>query len=93
MIARAITDAVTYRQLNLLDQTSVTTLGSFDLILCRNVLIYFSDETVHRVVTALCRALAPRGRLVVGASESLLRFGTLLHCEERGGAFFYARDP
>jgi hypothetical protein len=29
--------------------------------------------------------------LLVGVSESLLSFGTLLNCEERGGAFFYER--
>jgi chemotaxis protein methyltransferase CheR len=92
-VARPIVDAIDYRRLNLLDTNAVATLGTFDLILCRNVLIYFRDDTVQRVVSALCRALAPQGRIVVGASESLLRFGTLLHCEERGGAFFYAKDP
>ena len=92
-VARPIADAVMYRQMNLLDKDAVATLGTFDLILCRNVLIYFRDDTVHRVVSSLCRALAPHGRITVGASESLLRFGTLLHCEERGGAFFYTKDP
>ena len=92
-VARPIVDAISYRQLNLLDEASVATLGHFDFILCRNVLIYFADETVRRIVSTLCGALAPSGRIVVGASESLLRFGTLLHCEERGGAFFYAKEP
>lgn len=92
-IGRPIVDAVDYRRLNLLDTDAITRLGQFDLILCRNVLIYFADDTVRRVVASLCDALAPRGRIVVGASESLLRFGTLLHCEERGGAFFYAKEP
>jgi chemotaxis protein methyltransferase CheR len=92
-VARPIVDAIDYRRLNLLDPDAVAMLGTFDLILCRNVLIYFKDDTVQRVVSSLCRALVPDGRIVVGASESLLRFGTLLHCEERGGAFFYAKDP
>lgn len=92
-VARPIVDAIAYRRLNLLDEPAIGALGLFDLVLCRNVLIYFADETVHRVVTSFSRALAPRGRIIVGASESLLRFGTLLHCEERGGAFFYTKDP
>jgi chemotaxis protein methyltransferase CheR len=92
-VARPIVDAVDYRRLNLLEGAAISALGSFDLVLCRNVLIYFNDATVHGVVTSLCRALAPHGRIAVGASESLLRFGTLLHCEERGGVFFYAKDP
>lgn len=91
-VARAIVDAVSYRRLNLLDRNDISALGTFDVISCRNVLIYFQDQTVHRVVAALSDALAPQGRILVGASESLLRFGTLLQCEERGGAFFYARD-
>jgi len=34
---------------------------------------------------------SPGGLLLVGASESLLRYGTSLACEEHGGAFFYRR--
>jgi chemotaxis protein methyltransferase CheR len=64
-------------------------LGRFDAILCRNALIYFSDETGARVVEKLAAQLAPRGVILVGLSESLLAFGTLLRCEERGGTFFY----
>jgi chemotaxis protein methyltransferase CheR len=45
----------------------------------------------RRVVDSLTQALKPGGSLVVGTSESLLRFGTALACEERRGAFFYVR--
>lgn len=91
--SRALVDSIEYKQLNLLDSAGITALGSFDLILCRNVLIYFSDLTVKDVVTSLARVLKPTGRVIVGASESLLRFGTVLRCEERGGAFLYATSP
>ncbi len=90
-VAPRIRDAVRFRTLNLLDDTAVSALGSFDAILCRNVLIYFSDEQVVRVVDRLARALEPNGTLAVGVSESLLRFGTSLVCEERGSSFFYRR--
>jgi chemotaxis protein methyltransferase CheR len=43
----------------------------FHLILCRNVLIYFDSETCARVVSGLERALAPGGRLVLGAADAL----------------------
>jgi chemotaxis protein methyltransferase CheR len=43
----------------------------FHLILCRNVLIYFDGETCSRVVSALEGALAPGGRLVLGAADAL----------------------
>jgi chemotaxis protein methyltransferase CheR len=91
-VDRSIVDKIDYKQLNLLDDGAVAALGSFDLVLCRNVLIYFADATVKRVVSSLSRALDEEARLIIGASESLLRFGTMLRCEERGGAFLYARD-
>lgn len=82
---------IDYRAANLMDPIGVGEEASFDLVLCRNVLIYFSDATVLRVVGELKRALRPDGRVLVGASESLLRFPTGLRCEERRGAFFYAK--
>jgi chemotaxis protein methyltransferase CheR len=93
---RRVPDAVrkplSWRSLNLLDGDAIRGLGLFDVILCRNVLIYFSEATVGRVATNLGAALHENGVLVVGASESLLRFGTLFSCEERGGSFFYVKD-
>jgi chemotaxis protein methyltransferase CheR len=90
-VARSLTHVVDFRQLNLIDDAAVAALGSFDLVLCRNVLIYFADATVKRVVSSFAKALRADGRLLIGASESLLRFGTVLQCEERGGTFFYGR--
>jgi chemotaxis protein methyltransferase CheR len=90
--ARSMVEPIKYMQLNLIDTAAVAALGTFDLVLCRNVLIYFSDATVKRVVGTLAGALEHDGRLVIGTSESLLRFGTLLSCEERGGTFLYAKE-
>jgi len=85
--------AVEFRTLNLLDDAAIAALGRFDAILCRNVLIYFSDELVVKIVDKLARALLPNGVIAVGVSESLLRFGTSLVCEERGSSFFYRGAP
>ena len=93
-VAAQICERIDWRRLNLLDEGAVASLGTFDAILCRNVLIYFRDETIRRVVGTLSGALSVGGRLFVGASESLIRFGTSLHCQERNGAFSYFRtDP
>jgi chemotaxis protein methyltransferase CheR len=43
----------------------------FQLILCRNILIYFDGETVERVLASLERALADSGALVLGAADAL----------------------
>lgn len=90
-ISPALLGAIEWRRMNLLDRESIAGLGRFDAVLARNVLIYFGDDTVRRVVSHLSNALVPGGYLLVGASESLLRYGTSLLCEEHGGAFFYRR--
>ncbi len=46
-------------------------LGRFDLVFCRNVLIYFSRETKTRIIEHLANALMPGGVLILGASESV----------------------
>jgi chemotaxis protein methyltransferase CheR len=89
----ALRHRITWRRVNLLERAAVAALGLFDVILCRNVLIYFSDATVAQVVGHLGDALRDQGWLLVGTSESLLRFGTLFSCQERGGSFFYRRSP
>jgi chemotaxis protein methyltransferase CheR len=81
---------IEWRHVNLTESTAVAAAGRFDAVVCRNVLIYFGDDTCRSVVASLARTLTPDGVLLVGASESLLRFG-LFDCEERGGAFFYRR--
>ncbi len=90
-IVPRLLERVAYRTVNLVEDADVDALGVFDAIVCRNVLIYFRDEQAIRVVDRLARALAPDGLLCVGVSESLLRFGTALVCEERAGCFFYRR--
>ena len=88
---RRLIDAVDWRRLNLVDSAAIGELGLFDAVFCRNVLIYFSDQTVQRVVRNLTGALRPGAPLAIGVSESLLRFRTGLECQERRGSFLYVR--
>lgn len=60
---------VNFRHLNLLD--SYTLLGKFDVIFCRNVLIYFSPESKRKILSQMRTSLQPRGYLMLGASESI----------------------
>jgi chemotaxis protein methyltransferase CheR len=83
--------SIAFDSVNLLDEHGVRKLGLFDVILCRNVPMYFRDDTVGDVVKRLTRALEPDGVIAIGVAESLLRFGATLVCEERGGSFFYRR--
>ncbi|WP_305370232.1 CheR family methyltransferase [Photobacterium leiognathi] len=60
---------VNFRPQNLKD--SYALLGKFDVIFCRNVLIYFSPEMKAKVLNQLAASLNPGGYLFLGASESL----------------------
>ena len=61
---------VQHRQLNLLHDFSH--LAMFDLIFCRNVLIYFDQETKTKVLNRLARAIEPDGFLALGAAETVV---------------------
>jgi chemotaxis protein methyltransferase CheR len=51
---------------------NVAGLGPFDLVLCRNVLIYFEAETRKKILASIRSCLAPGGHLLLGASETTL---------------------
>jgi chemotaxis protein methyltransferase CheR len=61
---------VQHRQLNLLHDFSH--LGTFDVIFCRNVLIYFDQNTKTNIFDRLSRMLEPDGVLALGAAESVV---------------------
>lgn len=65
-----IRNMVKYRNFNLLD--SFTGLGQFDVIYCRNVLIYFDQPTKKDVLERMTRVLASDGTLFLGAAETVL---------------------
>ncbi|AYC35059.1 protein-glutamate O-methyltransferase CheR [Pseudomonas cavernae] len=65
----AIRSRVEFRALNLLD--SYAALGKFDIVFCRNVLIYFSAEMKKDILQRIHATLKPGGYLFLGASEAL----------------------
>ncbi len=68
-IRPAVRSRVEFRALNLLD--SYALLGKFEVIFCRNVLIYFSAEMKKDILARMHAALKPGGYLFLGASEAL----------------------
>lgn len=68
IIRPQLRNMVEFRELNLLDRFMP---GRFDIIFCRNVLIYFSAELKKDILTRMHAALNPGGYLILGASESL----------------------
>ena len=75
-VADAVRDLVTVSHLNLFDTQRVSLLGRMDVVLCRNVIIYFDLAAKKRVVQNLYERLRPEGYLLLGHSESLMNIST-----------------
>ncbi len=71
-ICADIKKRVSFRELNLMQ--NYTLLGRFDIIYCRNVLIYFSTESKRDILTRMAKCLNPGGFLVLGGSESITNY-------------------
>ena len=63
---------VTFQELNLI--SPFTSLGKFQVIFCRNVLIYFSDKNKSDILDRFANVLEPGGYLFMGGSESISRY-------------------
>ncbi len=61
---------VKYRKLNLLD--SFAMLGVFDIVFCRNVLIYFDVPTKENILGRIAKCMAPDGYLLLGGAETVM---------------------
>ncbi len=61
----------------------------FDLVLCRNVAIYFSTETKKKVYEQIANVMNPGGILVIGASEMLLGISERFDRQEHNGIHYY----
>jgi chemotaxis protein methyltransferase CheR len=84
----SISSLIDFRQINLNDE-QYPVEGTFDLIFCRNVLIYFNRETKTEVVSRLTRHLSPHGLLFLGHSETL---HGAAHALKHAGPTAYARS-
>jgi len=84
-----IRSMVTFKKRNL--QDDLTNLGLFDLVLCRNVAIYFEEDFKKDLFTRLAQVFLPNGQLMLGGTESLFTHQHLFSAENVSGSFFYRR--
>lgn len=68
-VAKELNDRISFRQLNLIEPWPIK--NTFDIIFCRNVVIYFDTPTQKKIFDGYARVLANHGRLFIGHSESL----------------------
>ena len=86
VIAPALRKAVDFRPFNLLDEPAG--FGTFDIVLCRNVLIYFDVPDKTKILDRIARHLAPDGALFLGGAETALGItNTLVARQDLTGVF------
>jgi chemotaxis protein methyltransferase CheR len=77
VIDESIRKVVSFSQMNLAGTWSAF-LPTFDVILLRNVLIYFDNPTKERIIASACKQLAPSGFLFLGSAETVFNLSTEL---------------
>jgi len=75
-VSQVLQDMITFKHLNLMEDWPMQ--GLFDLIFCRNVMIYFDKEAQASLLDRMADLLEPDGYLFVGHSEALARHGNRL---------------
>lgn len=82
---------VDFMHLNLVDEAKLALLGTLDVILCRNVVIYFDLATRRRVLRTFHEKLRPGGCLLLGHSESLANVTTAFELKHLRRELVYRR--
>lgn len=87
-----IRQAVTFEERNLVaDDPALWQGGLFDVVFCRNVLMYLAPAQAQAVVARITRALAPGGYLFLGHAETLRNLSQDFHLLHTHGTFYYQR--
>ena len=89
-----IKQMVRFEQHNLADRDGpLWARGPFDVIFCRNVMMYFSADGARALVGRLTRTLAPDGFLFLGHAETLRGVSHDFQLRHTHGTFYYQRNP
>lgn len=86
-ISDAVRAMVEFAPFDLRD--SMSAFGPFDLVLCRNVLIYFDVETRKKILSGIRQVLSPGGLLLLGCAENTFNLSNEFQTVPHGTAIFY----
>ncbi|QTA83721.1 Chemotaxis protein methyltransferase [Desulfonema limicola] len=81
---------VEFKRLNLAEPFSITT--QFDLIFCRNVLIYFDENNKKQIFERFSKALAAHGHIILGATENIYCITDKFTSVRYGDSIFYVKS-
>jgi chemotaxis protein methyltransferase CheR len=90
-IIESIRDSVCFSSVNLVEASETRSHGMFDVIFCRNVLIYFDDASRRVAAENLYENLHPGGYICLGHSESMSRISPLFEVRRYSDAIVYRR--
>jgi chemotaxis protein methyltransferase CheR len=90
-VSADLQDKITYDIVNLVTPGAAEAYARVPVIFCRNVFIYFTPDTVSRVVESFAERMEVPAFLFVGAAESLLKASDRFELEEIGKAFVYVK--
>lgn len=86
-ISETLRSMVRFQRFDL--RTSMGSFGPFDLVFCRNVLIYFDVDTKKQILASIRRTMSPGGLLALGAAETTINLDTAYSRVVHGAATFY----
>ena len=92
VLRQSLTKNVEFRLGNILDRSTFDGIGPIDVIFCRNVLIYMSDEAIAKLAGNFYDALSDSGYLFIGSSESLIQKTNLFLPEYKNGTIVYKKN-
>ncbi|MCW7754407.1 protein-glutamate O-methyltransferase CheR [Desulfobotulus sp. H1] len=90
LLLETIRKSVRFQDLNFIQ--SFPSLGFFDLILCRNVLIYFDESTKRQIFERFEAVLEPDGYLLLGGSENIYGISTAFRSKKEGMTLIYEKN-
>ncbi|HYB11872.1 MAG TPA: protein-glutamate O-methyltransferase CheR [Myxococcota bacterium] len=90
-ISDAVKAHVDFIHMNLFDRSRIALLNQMDVVLCRNVIIYFDVETKRNVIQTFYEKLRPAGFLLLGHSESLINLSNAFELRHLRHEMVYRR--
>lgn len=90
-LSEDITSAISISKANILDRASCTKFRNFDVIFCRNLLIYFDDASRREAINNIYDSLRPGGYVFLGHSESMSRISSVFEPRRHGSQIIYRR--
>jgi len=72
-------------------QETFTQIGGFDVIFCRNILIYFTNEAKKKILSQFYQILAPGGYMMLGSAENIYNLNNDFRTERFGQTTLYRK--